>query len=151
MSGYRTDFDETKYISLLIKCDELLEKYNKIWEKVRNNIKKEFDSESVCNEKYVKAKVKSFNERINTHFHNNKIPKEGFQFIWLSVILIDSVFIIGKSYYPQVLLKECKYVGKEKKMPEFVTDDIKISSDDSDRENLDDQSSVSIIVNVIRI
>ena len=149
MSGYRTDFDETKYISLLIKCDELLEKYNKIWEKVRNNIKKEFDSESVCNEKYVKAKVKSFNERINTHFRNNKIPKEGFQFIWLSVILIDSVFIIGKSYYPQVFLKECKYVGKEKKMPEFVTDDI--SSDDSDRENLDDQSSVSIIVNVIRI
>ena len=28
MSAYRRDFDETKYMSLLIKDDELLEKYN---------------------------------------------------------------------------------------------------------------------------
>ena len=30
MSAYKRDFDETKYISFLIKDDELLEKYNKI-------------------------------------------------------------------------------------------------------------------------
>ena len=30
MSAYRRDFDETKCISLLIKDDELLEKYNEI-------------------------------------------------------------------------------------------------------------------------
>ena len=30
MSAYRKDFDETKYVSSLIKDDELLEKYNKI-------------------------------------------------------------------------------------------------------------------------
>ena len=28
LSVYRRDFDETKYISFLIKYDELLEKYN---------------------------------------------------------------------------------------------------------------------------
>ena len=28
-----------------MRNDELLEKYNEIWEKVRNNIKKEFNSE----------------------------------------------------------------------------------------------------------
>ena len=33
MSEYRKDFDEIRYISLLIKDDELLEKYNKILEK----------------------------------------------------------------------------------------------------------------------
>ena len=33
MSGYRKDFDETKYISSLIKGDELLKKYDKIWKK----------------------------------------------------------------------------------------------------------------------
>ena len=32
---------------LSIKDDELLEKYNSIWEKVKNSIKKEFDSEPV--------------------------------------------------------------------------------------------------------
>ena len=33
MSAYRRDFNETKYISFLIKDDELLEKYNEIWGK----------------------------------------------------------------------------------------------------------------------
>ena len=36
-----------------------------------------------------KAKIKSDNGKTNTHFHNNKIPKEGSQFICLLVILID--------------------------------------------------------------
>ena len=40
MSAYRRDFDETKYISLLKKDDELLQKYNEIWEMVQNSIKK---------------------------------------------------------------------------------------------------------------
>ena len=31
MIAYRRDFDETKYMSFLIKDDELLEKYNEIW------------------------------------------------------------------------------------------------------------------------
>ena len=33
MSAYRKDFDETKYVYLLIKDDKLLEKHNEIWEK----------------------------------------------------------------------------------------------------------------------
>ena len=44
-------------MSFLIKDDELLEKYNGIWEKVKNSIKKEFDSEPLYNEKYLKAKI----------------------------------------------------------------------------------------------
>ena len=40
MSAYRKDFDETKYISFLIKDDELLQTYNEIWEKVKNYVKK---------------------------------------------------------------------------------------------------------------
>ena len=35
MNAYRRDLDETKYISFLIKDDELLEKYNKIWKKLK--------------------------------------------------------------------------------------------------------------------
>ena len=45
MRAYKRDFDETKYVSILIKHDDLLEKYNNIWEKVKNGIKKEFGSE----------------------------------------------------------------------------------------------------------
>ena len=91
-------------------------------------------------EKYLKAKIKSYNGIINTNFHNNKIPKESSQFICLSVILIDSVFKTGKSYYPQVFLEECKHAVKEKKMREYISDYIEVSSD-SDREDSDEENS----------
>ena len=89
----------------MIKDDELLEKYNKIWEKVKNSIKKELDSEPVYKEKYLKAKAKSYNGKIKTNFHNNKIPKVGSQSICLSVILINSNFRTCKNYYPLVFLE----------------------------------------------
>ena len=38
MSAYRIDFDETNYMSLLIKDHELLEKYNEIWVKAKNSV-----------------------------------------------------------------------------------------------------------------
>ena len=76
MSTFRKDIDETKYMCFWTKNDELLEK-------VKNSIK---------TQKYVKAKIKSYNGKINTDFHNNKIAKEGSQFICLSVILIDFFF-----------------------------------------------------------
>ena len=57
------------------------------------------------------------------------------------VILIDSVYKKDKNYYVQVFLEECKYVFKEKKMPNYITDDIEISSDDSDRKNSDEENS----------
>ena len=55
MSAYRRNFDETKYMSFLIIDDELLEKYNEIWDKVLKSLKKEFDSEPVCNGEYLKS------------------------------------------------------------------------------------------------
>ena len=140
MSTYGKDFDETKYISILIKDDELLEKYNEIWEKVKNNLKKEFDTESVYNEKYLKAKIKSYNGKISTNFYNNRIPREDSQFICLSVILIDPVFRTGKNYYPDAFLEECKCVVKEKEIPKYIIGDTEIYSD-SDRDNSDEENS----------
>ena len=99
-------------MSYLIKDDELLKQHNKIWKNVKNIIYKEFDSDPVYNKKYLKAKIKSYNGKINTNFHNNKIPKEGSQCICLSEILINSVFRTSKNYYPEMFLEECKYVVK---------------------------------------
>ena len=79
MSAYRREFDETKYMSFLIKDEELFKKYNKTWEKVKNSLKKDFDSEPVYNKKYLKAKIKSYKGKINTVFYNNKIKNEGSQ------------------------------------------------------------------------
>ena len=91
MSAYKKGFDDTKYISFLIKDDELFKKFND-WKNANNTIDKEFDIDLAYNWKYLKTKIKSYNGKINTNFHNNKIPKKGSQCNCLSVILIDSVY-----------------------------------------------------------
>ena len=48
MSAYRKEFDEINLF--LKKFNELLEKCNEIWEKVKNCLKREFESEPICNE-----------------------------------------------------------------------------------------------------
>ena len=60
----------------LIKEENLLEKYNEIWKKSQQHYQIKFDSKTVYNEKYLKTKIKSYNRKINTNFHNNKIPKK---------------------------------------------------------------------------
>ena len=65
--------------------------------------------------KFVKAKIESYNRKINTNFCNNQTPKEGPQYICLSVILLCYIFRTGKNYYPQVVLKEFKHFIKEKR------------------------------------
>ena len=69
----RRDIDQSKYISFLIKDDELQENIIEFGKKVENSITKEFGSEPVYNETYLKAKIKSCNGKINTYFHNNKV------------------------------------------------------------------------------
>ena len=47
----------------MIKNDEFLEKYNKVWDKVNNNMKKGFDSELVYNEKNLRTKKNYVKEK----------------------------------------------------------------------------------------
>ena len=106
MNGHTKGFNQTKYMSFLIKCDELLEKYNKILDKVSKCMKKGFDCEPVYNGKYLKTKIKHYESKVSKNFHDDRIPKEGFPFICLSLMLIDSVLKAGKSYYSQVFFEE---------------------------------------------
>ena len=101
-SAYRINRDEAKYKSFLIKDNELLEKYNEISDNISKVVKKGFDSEPVYNEKYLKAKIKSYERKVNINFHNDKMPKEGSHCVCLSVVLTESVFKTGKNYYSQV-------------------------------------------------
>ena len=100
-------FDETNCMSFLIENEELLEVYNKIWEKISNWMKQEFHSETVCDEKYWKINKYIFDGKINIHFHGNIMPKEGVHYVCLYTILTDSIFSINTNYFLQVFLEEC--------------------------------------------
>ena len=57
-----------KNMSFVIKDDDVLGKYNEIWDKIKEKLKIKFHSMPVYDEKYIKAKVREFNGVIKTNF-----------------------------------------------------------------------------------
>ena len=97
----------------------------------------EFDSNSVYgdNDKYIKTKIKMYEDRVNINFQRKKVPKENVSYNCLSLIMLDCVIRVNKKYYLQTLLQECKYVIRKTKMESFVNDNLDLSpSDESDNE-----------------
>ena len=57
MSGYMKYFENGgKNMSFLTKNDNVLDKYNEIWNKIKNILNIKFHSMPVFDEKYIKAK-----------------------------------------------------------------------------------------------
>ena len=56
--------------------NRLLEKYIKIWERISSLVNIGFDSETVYgdNGKYIKTKIKSYEDKVNTDFQGKEIP-----------------------------------------------------------------------------
>ena len=78
MIGYVKCFDSDKTMCFKASDSKLLTEYTKIWEKVSSLRNIKFDSEPVYgdNDKYIKTKVKSYGDKVNTNFHGEKVPKE---------------------------------------------------------------------------
>ena len=59
MNGYAKHFDKRdRYMNPLVNDKQVQEKYNVIWNIIRSLFKKEFDSEPVYKDKYIKSKTK---------------------------------------------------------------------------------------------
>ena len=74
MIGYVKNFDSNKTMSFKVSDNRLLKKYNKIWGKISNLLNIEFDNEPVYgdNDKYIKTKIKMYEDRVNTNFQCKK-------------------------------------------------------------------------------
>ena len=59
---------QTKWMYFLIENDDLLEKYNTIWDKVSTDIKREFDREPIYNKKFLKTKIKSYGDEVKDFY-----------------------------------------------------------------------------------
>ena len=108
VSGYRKSFNETKYMYLVIKNDDFLEKYNKLCDKVSNTTKKSYDSETVYNEKLVKNKTNVTKEKLAQFFIITV-----FQHKILNILVYQCWLILFLKC--QVFLEKCKYIVKEKR------------------------------------
>ena len=111
MIGYLEHFDGNKTMSFKVNDNTLLKRYTEIWERVSILMNIEFDSEPVYggNDKYLKAKIKSYGDKVTTNFQGKKIPKENALYKCFSLIMLESVTRVSKKYYPQTLLEESKY------------------------------------------
>ena len=70
MIGYIKHFDSNKAMCFKVRDNRLLKKYTKIQGKVNILVNIGFDSEPVYghNDKYIKAEVKSYGDKVNTNF-----------------------------------------------------------------------------------
>ena len=95
MSGYLKYFENCgKNMFFFIKDDEVWEKYDKIWDAIKNKLGIKFHSELVYEYKYFKAKVREFNGVIKRNFLGNDMPKENMYYTCIACITIDSILKI---------------------------------------------------------
>ena len=127
MSGYINYFENrSKNLSFMAKDTNVLDKYNEIWDKIKNNLSIQFHSMPVCDETYIKSKVREFDGKIKTNFLGNEIPKENLHYTCIACITTDSVVIIEKKNNPQVYLEECKY---KMQMSKFINTELEWESE----------------------
>ena len=92
MSGYIKYFENgSKSMSFLIKHDEVWDKYDKIFDVIKDKLNINFHSEPVYEYKYLETKVGEYNGEIKTNFLNNSMPKENIHYSCIACITIDSV------------------------------------------------------------
>ena len=121
MNGYIKYFDNgSKNMSFVTDDEKVYDKYNEIWEVIRKLLKVKFTVNPVRDDKYLVAKLKTFNKVNRTTFTNDFIPFERHSYNCIPVIDIDSVLKIdNKRAYPQAYLEQCKYKLKKKKDCKF--------------------------------
>ena len=128
----------------LIKDDEMWEKYEQIWDMIKNEQGIKFHSEPVYDKTYIKAKVREFDVKIGTNFLGN-VPKENMHYTCIACITIDSVMRIDKKNHPQVYLEECKYRVKKIQMSRFINTELKSDSDSEPDSEVESKSDAELM------
>ena len=77
MSGYIKYFDNGgKNMSFVTDNKQFYEKYDKIWNAVKNFLKLKFAASPIRDDKYILAKLKIFKKKNLITFNNNIVPME---------------------------------------------------------------------------
>ena len=116
-------------MSFFIKDDEVWEKYEQIWNVIKNKLKFKFHSLSVYDKKYWKTKVREYDGVIKTNFLGNNMPKENMHYSFIACITIDSVMRMENKKFPQVYLEECKYKIKKIQVSTFISTELDLDSE----------------------
>ena len=93
-------------------------------------------------DKYIKTKIKTYEDNITINFYNKKgfkkVLEEKIPHKCLSIIILDSVLYAYEKYHPQIFLEECKYAKENIKTKNYIDNELKSESNsdnDSNSEN----------------
>ena len=130
ISGYIKYFENGgTSISFIVKDDDMLDKYNEIWDKIKEKLNIKFNSMPVYDQTYIKAKVREFDGVIKTNFLGDGVTKENMHYACIACITINSVTRMEKKNYPRVYLEECKYRAKKIQMSRFKNTELESDSE----------------------
>ena len=98
-------------------------------------------------DKYIKAKIKTYDDNITTNFYNKKwskkVPEEKIPHQCLSIIILDSILYAYEKYHPQTFLEECKYVEENINTKNYIDKELKSESDSNSDSDSDSDSDTN--------
>ena len=97
MNRYIKYFENgSKSMSFLIRNDEVWDKYDKIWDAIKDKVGIKFHSEPIYKYKYLKTKVREFDVVIKINFLGKGMPKENMYYTCIGCRTIDSALKTNK-------------------------------------------------------
>ena len=142
MNGYIKYVDNGgKNMSFLIKSSEVMEKYEDIWNVIKNKLNIKFHGQLIYKNKYLKTKVRQFDGSIKTNILGNGLPKENTYCACIACMTLDSVLKMNKKNYPQVYLEECKYKVKKINTPRFINVELESNIESNVKADLDSNTT----------
>ena len=104
MIGYVKIFkvgDRDKNNKLMCFCtvdEKLLEKYKTIWTKTEDLKNIELNNIPVCDDRYIKTKIRTYGDKVYTNFHGLNIPEDDIDCEPFTVNSADSLIVYENKY-----------------------------------------------------
>ena len=102
-------------------------------EKIEKLMGIDFNTKPTHDDKYIKTKIKTYEDNITVNFYNKKrskkVPEEKLPHKCLSITILDSALYAYEKYYLQIFLEQCKYMKENIKIKNYIDKELKSESD----------------------
>ena len=89
-------------MSFRIDDENLLEKYKAFWTKADDLKNIELNTLTICDDRYIKTRMRTYRDRVNTNFCVLNVPEEDIECESFTVISIDSLLVYENKSYLQI-------------------------------------------------
>ena len=132
---------------LKVKDKKRFKKYNKIWKKTEELMGIKFNTKPTYgdDEKYIKTKMKTYENNITINVYHKKeskkVLKEKKPHKCLSIIILDCILYAYEKYHPQTFLEECKCVEENINTKNYIDKELNSESDSNSVSDSDSDSN----------